>query len=225
MFCSAAGSALKSPARRVYAAASASARCAARSRPAPVCRRGAAPQATTRAAQARQPGGEFVGVGRRRHQHFARHRIGRLVTGRTAPAGVGGAVQLGLLAVELGQELLDQLRFHCRLTGFAWPTGLSTTNRAGRDPAAAHVEHLDRGLRGHPRRRRPRRRRCRRRARRPASPAPGATPMVVAQPGGAFEVELSAAAVICCSSSRAYRSVLPDRSRRSPARWCGAPRR
>ena len=58
------------------------------------------PQRDPRAAQTGQPADQLVGVGgQARHQHFAGNRVGGFV---------GGATQLGLVAVELRHELLYQ---------------------------------------------------------------------------------------------------------------------
>ena len=88
---------------------------------------------TREPAQRRQPDLQLLGVSRQhRHQHLARHRVRRLV---------GRAVELGLIAVELREELFDQIlrRGFARLTGlFDDPATLPA------DPPAADVEHLDR---------------------------------------------------------------------------------
>ncbi len=66
------------------------------------------PQAHPRTPQPGQPRRQLIGVRRQhRHQYLTRHRVGGLV-GRTA--------ELGLLAVELGQELLHELL----LPGLFW---------------------------------------------------------------------------------------------------------
>ena len=97
------------------------------------------PQRHPRPAQPGQPTGQLIGVGRQaRHQHLARHRVGGFVCGL-----VGFGVQFGLVAVELGEELLDELR----LRGIAGVAGLLDDPAAlSAHPAAAHVEHLHRGL-------------------------------------------------------------------------------
>ena len=90
--------------------------------------------------QSGQPKGEFSGIGRQaRHQHFAGHRIAGLVW-RTAEFGL---LAINLVAVKLGQELFNQ-------PGLIGVTGISglldDPSPLTANPAAAHMEHLHRGL-------------------------------------------------------------------------------
>ena len=138
---------------------------------------------------------------------------------------VGGTTQFGLLAVELGEELLDQLRLH-GITGIAGPRLFDDPAALAAHPAAADVEHLDGGfevvvgerhhigvgavtehhgllLQGPAQRR-----------------------QIVTQPGGTLEVELprpqrSSGVPVRGRSGRSCRTG----NRRSPRRSCDAPRR
>ena len=97
------------------------------------------PQRHPRAPQLGQPRLELVGgLGQHRHEHLPRDRVGHVVS----PA-VGSSAQRRLVAVELGEKLLDQIlqRGFAGLTGlFDDPAALTT------HPPAADVEDLHRSL-------------------------------------------------------------------------------
>ena len=208
MLCSAADLALKSPARLSLCCCSASwaLRCtvSARAFLSPRC----GTRSTTR--RPRSPDSQLrdlVGVGRQaRHQHLPRHRI--RATRRPAPT------QFGLLAVELGEELLDQLqpprsppgsrRVHSDFstTQPRWPrtrpprtwntwTAASRSSSANATTSASVPS--------------PSTTACFSSARRSADE-------IVAQPGGPLEVEFARRPRSSGVPGRGrYRSVLPDR--------------